>query len=438
MDSMTGDRARFSGRIAGWILPAACWLQLIPFSYFLVRSMIREPFMDMLDWLTSYLSFQDDGGFGAYLWAFHNEHHLVWMRLLTMIDVEVFLSAGFAFIVVGTASLLASALLVAHFIKQESRASLPAAAWLAPMLILTPINAIDCGIPIFTVYPIAVFFMIGSLVLFEGPTNWHRALALPAAVCAAFGNGAALVVWPVLIWICWRQRTGVIWIAAVAAAGLLFIAAYTHGTPSATPLSDAFQSGLLGPGNVLKMLKYALAFAGLPFSRAPELGIAGRIMSYIVPLAAAVAVVHVSLFESANTRLSRIGGALILVTLSAAVIAAIGRTHLEAGIKVPVRYAVLVAPMHAGLLCCALDALGRRTRKGPGWIAIAGFVAVLIATNFLVGARDLRVIDRMRTAIEAYYLGERGQEVVDMMYPDAAEAERMTSQIRERGLLADD
>jgi hypothetical protein len=151
--------------------------------------MVRVPFMDVLDWIVSWLYRGDHGGFVACLWAFHNEHHMVWMRLLTAVDVELFHAAGIVFVVAGTAALLAAAAMTGAIIYRSS-ASLAGYAWLAPMLILTPANAADCGIPIFTVYPIALCFMIGCIVRRRARRDgaaywsWQWLSARPSATAA--------------------------------------------------------------------------------------------------------------------------------------------------------------------------------------------------------------------------------------------------------------
>lgn len=432
MPGRSDDTADVRVRMTAWILPVAAFSQLIVFGYFLVRTKIRPPFMDMLDWIVSYLDFRDGGGLGSYLWAFHNEHHLVWIRILVAMDVAWFHGSGIAFIVAGTASLLASAAAIGLFIRRDDPSSdlMVRAAWLAPMLIVTSANAADCGVPMNAGYPIAVFFMIGSLVLFESESNWRRALALPIAAGAAFGNGVGLVIWPVLVWVSWRQRTGLIQTAAVALFGLLFIGAYTHGMPSTTPLAAASRSDLFSAGGILKPVKYALAFLGLPFPYA----MANRVgLAFL--LAGLFAIARVSLVERANSRLNRLAAALILTTFGAAAIAAIGRAHLEPGVRIPLRYSVLVAPLHIGLLCFAIRGLGHRARTASGQVAVTGFAAALLAMQFVIARPVIRVNDQMRLAIQAYYQGDRDPEVTRFVYPDAIKADRMIARMRDNGLL---
>jgi hypothetical protein len=409
---------RMTERFAGRVVPAAALLQLGLFGYFVARTMIRTPFMDMLAWMVSYLYFKDHGGFASYLWAFHNEHHLIWMRLLTVVDVELFRGAGFAFIMAGTAAALSLAALVGWFVRREAGGT---AVWLAPMLVLTAANAVDCGIPINTVYPIAVLCMVGSIVLLESGTLWLRVLALPVAMAAGFGNGVGLVIWPVLVWLSWRQRGGLLWPMLVLLCGVLFIGVYAYGTPSTTPLAV----GLSHAAALFKMMDYALAYIGLPFSRAPRLDLVSRFVGLALLAAGLVALVRVSL--SANTRLNRSAVALILITLGSAAMAAIGRVDLEPDVRVPVRYTMMVTPLHVGLLCLVAP----RLRVGVS----AGFAVVLLAMQLLIGRAAVRVSDAMRVAIHAYYLGDRDPVVTRFVFPDVADADRLIGVIRARGLL---
>lgn len=409
-------------------------LQLVLFGYYLARTMIRAPFMDMLDWIASYLVFREHGGFAAYLWAFHNEHHLVWIRLLTAIDVELSHASGLVFIVAGTAALLGSAAMTGLFFHRHAPGS-AAAAWLAPMLFLTAANAPDCGIPLNAGYPIAVCCMIGSIVLFAGETTWRRVWAMPMAIGGAFGSGAALVIWPVLVWTSWRQRAGPTWTVSVAVLGALFIVVYTHGTPVTAPVAGAVRTDLLDPGNIVKMARYFLAFLGLPLSGGSALGTAGRLTGLALLAAAVFAIVRVSTTEGANTKLDRFSVALILISLGCAAVAAIGRSHLEPGVRVPLRYTVMVTPLQIGLLCLALQGLGGRAAMAMGNVAASGFAAALVASQIVFGQPAIRLSDLMRTAVQSYYRGDRDPDVTSLVYPDAAEADRLTTLIRNRGLL---
>ena len=431
------DTGCFRVRVPRWFVPVTALLQFILFGYFLARTMIRPPFMDMLAWLAFYEYFRDHGGLGWYLWAFHNEHHLVWVRILTVIDVEFLRGSGVAFIAAGTAALAASATMVFMVIRRgdQSSGSMPRAGWLAAMLMLTSANAVDCGIPINTVYPIAAFFMVGSIVLFTSEAPRRRMFALPMAAGAALGNGAGLVIWPVLVWVAWRQQTGLIRTATIALLGMIFIGIYTHGMPSTTPLAEALRSHPFGSSNVLKQMDYALAYLGLPFTRAPGLEMFSRCVGLAFLLAGLFAFVRISLSPQANTPLNRFAAALILITLGSAMMAAIGRANLEPGVKIPVRYTVLVAPMHIGVLVLVTRALGHRCRTTLRGLAAPGCAVTLLVMQVMIGLPAIRVSHAMRQAIEAYYRGDRDPEVARFVYSDVASADRLTGLLRDRGLL---
>ena len=99
-------------RMFGGAIAVAAGLQVLLFGWFLARTTIHLPFLDMLDWIDAYLAFRTGSDGPGYLWAFHNEHHLVWIRLLTALDVAEFHADGTALIAAATAALVLAATLV--------------------------------------------------------------------------------------------------------------------------------------------------------------------------------------------------------------------------------------------------------------------------------------------------------------------------------------
>jgi hypothetical protein len=81
---------------------------------------------------------------------------------------------------------------------------------LGPMLLLTTAAAVDCSIPINSIYPLSLVFLVTTLALFEGGaedaryTGAKRAAALVTAVLASFSNIGGLVIWPAMLWLAWR------------------------------------------------------------------------------------------------------------------------------------------------------------------------------------------------------------------------------------------
>jgi hypothetical protein len=158
---------------AGIILIAAA--HFILFKYFLFRTAITSPISDMFTYIADYLRFRaGQVGLLDYLWQPHGEHRLLWIRLLTWADVELLHTRGIAFRGCDGKPILATAILVWHVVQRaEPRLAAPLTL-LAPMLVLTSANAVDCSVPINTTYPITVFFAVLSLVLFTGAGEFER------------------------------------------------------------------------------------------------------------------------------------------------------------------------------------------------------------------------------------------------------------------------
>jgi hypothetical protein len=258
------------------------------FVYYLQANIIRQPYWDMYSYILRYLQYREDGALWAYLWEPHVQHRQVWMRLLTAFDIELFAGIAYPFIVFAAACQLAAA----WVLWRAVRAGVPRdqgtmLGCLVVMLVLTSVAAVDCAIPMNGIYPQAVLFVVLAFVLFDAEAltsgtqgrrvPWRRAAALCAAMASALANAAALVVWPILVWLAWRTRAGRGWTAAVIAAGGVFTAAYLYRLPGAA-LGDASSpaAGPADPDTLRRMADYLVTYMGLPWTRSGARDCAAR------------------------------------------------------------------------------------------------------------------------------------------------------------------
>src|SRR5581483_5448290 len=129
------------------------------FGYFLVQTRISSPISDMFAYIDVYLHFRaGEMSLLEYLWRAHGEHHLVWIRLLTWADVELFHIRGIPFMIAATVATVASPLLVWLELRQAHPVlgGATSLGLLAPMLMLSTANVTDCSVPINTTYPFTV------------------------------------------------------------------------------------------------------------------------------------------------------------------------------------------------------------------------------------------------------------------------------------------
>src|SRR5581483_3847133 len=209
-----------------------------------------------------------------YLWRAHGEHHLVWIRLLTWADVELFHIRGIPFMIAATVATVASALLVWLELRQAQPelGGATSLGLLAPMLMLSTANVTDCSVPINTTYPFTVFFGILALVLFASAGGAHsgaslrRLGALLAAFGASMGTAAGLLVWPILLWIAWRERLSGRWLATVAGLGITYSLFYMQGLffLGLQPALHKDAASFFGAAHLYSMLYYFFSFLGLP------------------------------------------------------------------------------------------------------------------------------------------------------------------------------
>jgi hypothetical protein len=422
------------------------------FGYFLFRTAITSPISDMFAYIATYLRFRaGEPSLLDYLWRAHGEHHLVWIRLLTWADVEIFHTRGIPFMAAATAAISATAALIWQQLRraQPSLGRATSLGLLAPMLILGSANVTDCSVPINTTYPLTVFFVIVALVLFAGGrepnsnTRYRRVAAMLAAFGASLGTAAGLLAWPILLWIAWRERLTRGWVAMLAGLGVVYAVLYSQDLHllGLDPALQKDAASILSAAHVGKLLDYFFAFLGLPLTRAPHLGLIGRAMGAALFLAGLSAVLMATLSGRLSTPLDRIAIGMILLTFGSAALAAIGRGDLIEEVEVPVRYTMFATALQVGLLCLVLPRLARHhaPARGPLVPSAVGLVlaVVLLIQQILVGRAAAQIADAISREADCFAQATLPTGPVSQVVTRAPEdAQAVLSALRRQGLLA--
>jgi hypothetical protein len=412
------------------------------FAYYLRATAIRLPFSDMYSFVMRYLQYRQDGHLWAFLWSPHNQHRIIWARLLTAFDVRVFGGVAYPFIVFGaTCQLLTAALLARELLRMGASRDLRRAGACLVMLVLTSVSAVVCGIPIFgSSYPPAVAFAVLALVLSEGARECHRFLAwrwtaaLVAAAAAGFGNAAALTIWPILLWSAWRGRAGVRWIAIVTGVGAGFVAIYVHGLRPPDAAANPFGSAAAW----VKMLEYLLTYMGLPWTRAAALATLGRALGGLVLMISVSVVLWRGVLRPVGGSLERLAVGLMLFSLASAALAVLGRVDVDEEVIVPVRYSVFVAPLHVALLWMIVPWLDRqwpmRTRRRLLEAGMFGCALMVLVQQVVAGQAAVMRTRVMVSEIERFVAGERDADMTKIIYPDLDQAQHAVDVIRSAGI----
>jgi hypothetical protein len=412
---------------------AAAIAQFVLFVLFLDLTMILQPYPEMLGWIFSYLDARQHGDVLGYLWAPHNQHHFVIIRVLAAMDTAAFKASGILFVVAATIATIISALIIylEFWRDKQLTGSLRALACLGPMLLLTTAAAVDCSI--------SVVFLIATLVLFCRGGEFApyagawRAAALISAVLASLSNAVGLVIWPALLWLAWRFGVSKRWLIGIAALGTGYGLFYVSTLPSFGPGGPS----RIDLDHLLKMANYLLAFLGLPLSRASELSLVARALGAALLVAAVIAILFDAIQRRPATRLHLIGIGLIIIALGVAVLAAIGRVDIDQEVKLPVRYSILVALLHIGLLALALPflvrlatTLQRQITLLSGGTVLAGMLLVLQIMSGRYAIIDSGLIRNALTRFEQTGQVEPGME---RLFPDPIFAYRALKELHKTG-----
>jgi len=189
--------------------------------------------------------------------------------------------------------------------------------------------------------------------------------------------------------------------------------------------------------HLLKMANYLLAFLGLPLSRASELSLVARALGAALLVAAVIAILFDAIQRRPATRLHLIGIGLIIIALGVAVLAAIGRVDIDQEVKLPVRYSILVALLHIGLLALALPflvrlatTLQRQITLLSGGTVLAGMLLVLQIMSGRYAIIDSGLIRNALTRFEQTGQVEPGME---RLFPDPIFAYRALKELHKTG-----
>jgi hypothetical protein len=431
----------------GIIMCAATHVAL--FAVFLVRTLVSSPISDMFTYIQVYLQFRaGEMPLLSYLWLAHGEHHLVWIRLLTWLDVELFHTRGIPFVAAATTAIVATALLVwCEFLRAEPGLRANACfGLLGPMLILSAANVTDCSVPINTTYPITVFFVTLALVLFThvppdmAEAKYWRLAGVAAAVGASMATAAGLLAWPILWWIAWRQQLNRRWLLAFAGIGIAYILAYAHGLNFLGFASAVTKSAstYFSVSHLHRLAGYVLSFLGLPFTREPRMETISCAIGGTVFLAAASIVLIATFSDRLNSHLDRFAVGLILLGLGSAALAAVGRGDMIEDVKIPVRYTIFVSSLQIGLLCILLPRAVRYL-KSPGGqvVAYTGcllFALSLLTLQVLIGLSAARIAGAIARDADCFSQHPELRPVSQIVTRWPADAGKVIILLRQQGL----
>jgi hypothetical protein len=414
-----------------FVATGAVYLAL--FAYFSVGASILEPYSDMIDLVDDYFRAVDRDRPIEYLLQSHNFHRIIWLRSLVALDVGLFRGTGLPMVAAAAMCLAGTALLLLIEVRRVAGGlALPLSA-LAVMLVFLTANAAGVSVPANTPHLHATFFSLLALATAgsagDHSGGWRRwATTMAWAAVASFSLATALVLWPILVLMAWRGKASWRTTSLVGAAGGAFCVAYLAGQSVGAPLQQG-----LDPGGLIKAAEYFLAYLGLPWVRGSK--ILGELLGAGLLGVSLFALIRYGPAEANRTQRLALG--MILFSLGGAALAAVGRRDIAFEVDVPVRYAVLMAPLHAGLLLLAAPAIVRAWESRPRFVAHGLIVALalLMVQQVVVGSVVVRAAERARQTIALYHQGGRTPEMLQWIYPDLAYAETVYTEMRRRGVF---
>ena len=442
--------ARSSGLVVG--VQAVTVLYVGLFFWYLNATIVQPPFADMYSVVQHYLSYRVDGGWWEYLWAAHNEHRPVFLRILTAFDIEVFSGVSYPFVITAAIAHICTAWLL----WRECRAGVAGTlglvlGCLVLMLVLTSVAAVVIAIPIMNNLIHGLAFTVLAIVVFEhveaGETGsgfaafGRRATALLIACLVPFADAVGWAVWPILFWIAWRAGAERKWLWTIVGVGAALLIVYARGLSlTLSVVSGGTDQEIALADELATRANYLFAYMGLPWTRAPALFVSARLVGALLFVTAAGVVFWRGFYRAPRGRLERIAISLMMFSLASGLLAAIGRAHMPAidGVLVPVRYSVLLIPLHVGLLLVASPVLERlwasRARLFAVSLCVAGACAVSLVQQVVAGSAAVSNAERIRATIERFQAGQSDAGMATVIGDDLEKARRELATMRRAGV----
>jgi hypothetical protein len=411
---------------------------LVLFGYYLGATVIRVPVYDLIGFIMHYADFWLHGDWWGYLWIPHNEHRLIFTRLLLLADIDWFRGNTVPFVLFG---LFCLAVMI-YMIVQEVMAT-PLAlglrltlAALVLLLLATSYIVVDCTMPALGQYVHTAASATLALVLLDGAgeggpfADLRRVLAVVAGICAAFGIAGGLVIWPVLIWVAWRGGLPRGWVIAVALVGAAFVALYVPGIKTHGALGD------LSPPRLLRMLDYAIRFLGLPWSHAAGFVWFGRAVGAVILAGGLYFLLRRGLLGPPRDRLERVALGLLVFALLMAALAGAGRVDIATDREMPVRYSVFTAMGQIGLLLLLRDELARlwKERRRLLQACVLAAAVLLVAQQVVAGRAGAAVARQYTESYRQFAAGLWTPAMTQFVHPDRKIAEQGQAVVQKLGI----
>jgi len=407
---------------------------------------VRDPYGDAYDILSVEFAAQDRGDPGFYLWHHHGGHHIVWLRLLTALDVRLFNGQSYIFLAAALPALIATAAMLSREIWRgvaDRRLAVPLAA-VAPLALLTSLNAFDVSAPLNTPYVFTLLFAVPAFILAERGAGGFGALIglLALAAGSAMGNSVGLATFAVVMVAVARRpdRGRLVWFWAAAP----FVVAVFVGSAAMFTREAAATEHLALAERALRSGRYFFSFAGLPWSASSDKALTGGWRAAVAGPLLGLVLASLGLWLAARPpkgtapadRLDRLCCSLILFSIAAAGMAALGRANATAAFQVPVRYSLILAPLHIGLVVLVVTRNAERIRRASGALAPACAAILVLALTQQILGRHIIIgyCSHIREVVAAFNAGQRTAEMPQYVYPDLSRAEMLTAEMRKRGL----
>jgi hypothetical protein len=237
-----------------------------------------------------------------------------------------------------------------------------------------------------------------------------------------------------------RPQWPLLWVAGPMLVALFMVGAGSISVEAPMPAQTPVERGV-------RIVQYFIGFCGLPWSASSQKlslpggletasHLAGTILGLVLIALGLLLAARPATGDGARARLDRICCSFILFSLAAAGMAALGRANASPSLLIPVRYALLMAPLHIGVFVLLVTRNPGASRWSVGAQSTALALIMVLGVGHQLAGRYvvLRFCANLEQELDAFNAGRRSPEMTEYVYPRMERADQVSAEMKRRGV----
>jgi hypothetical protein len=337
------------------------------FFFYTYNSIIVTPYGDTLDWISRFFSVGHDNIF-EFLWATHNEHRPVFIKLLVAMDLVLFDGATIPIVSILICILCLIAISIFAAIWRSNRDSGLAIFYISIVSIILfsninipnyaySVNGSFVGVLAFSLLS---FHALSFLATIKPRANLFKilivSLAILCGMCAMASSTNGLLVWPVLLLLGLRIKVDKPVLASILIAGTTTAWVFVDSPSS----NEGATTLVASTGDIVSIFMYLVEFNGMPWVAVTPLYWPAFVLGAAILVLQLLALSE-PLLKTRTSRIDLIAWSMLLFAFGTAILISIGRFDLS--LPPAHRYGIFMTATKISLVILAIPYINKLIEK---------------------------------------------------------------------------